>query len=340
MMQFAWPWMWVLLLLPAVFWLALPALKTAPGMALRVPFVRDWEPLQPRQVSGGRANRLNLLIATLAWCALVGAAARPQWVGDIVRLPLAGRDLMLAVDTSGSMERPDFVLNGNAIDRLTAVKAIAGEFIQGRQGDRVGLILFGQRAYLQTPLTFDRTTARTMLNEAEIGIAGKETAIGDAIGLAIKRLQQRPQNSRVLILLTDGANTAGEVEPAQAAQLAKTAGLRIHTIGIGADRMEVPSFFGTQTVNPSADLDENTLRLIADTTGGSYFRARDTTSLEGVYEQINALEPVQSDSKVFRPIDELFFWPLAASYAFLVLLSVRLGWLGLSVSVLPGASRK
>jgi Ca-activated chloride channel family protein len=247
---------------------------------------------------------------------------------------------MLAVDTSGSMERPDFLLKGNAIDRLTAVKAIAGEFIQGRQGDRVGLILFGQRAYLQTPLTFDRTTVRTMLHEAEIGIAGKETAIGDAIGLAIKRLQQRPQNSRVLILLTDGANTAGEVEPAQAAQLAKEAGLRIHTIGIGADRMEVPSFFGTQTVNPSADLDENMLRLIADTTGGSYFRARDTQSLEGVYEKIDALEPVQSDSRVFRPIDELFFWPLAMSYALLILLGARMGWLGLSVFPLPQVHRK
>lgn len=340
MMQFAWPWMFALLLLPVLIWYGLPALKTAPGLALRVPFIRDWEALQPRQLSGGRANRLNLLLAVLVWCALVSAAARPQWVGDAVRLPLTGRDLMLAVDTSGSMERPDFILSGNAVDRLTAVKAIAGEFIQGRQGDRVGLILFGQRAYLQTPLTFDRTTVRAMLHEAEIGIAGKETAIGDAIGLAIKRLQQRPQNSRVLILLTDGANTAGEVEPAQAAQLAKQAGLRIHTIGIGAERMEVPSFFGRQTVNPSADLDEKTLRLIADTTGGSYFRARDIQSLAGVYEKIDALEPVQSDSKVFRPIDELFFWPLTASYVLVFLLGARMGWFVLSMFPLPRVSRK
>jgi len=233
-----------------------------------------------------------------------------MWIGDQVSLPVSGRDLMMAVDLSGSMETADFIINRTQVDRLTAVKNVAGEFIERRQGDRIGLILFGKRAYVQTPLTFDRTTVKYMLHESEIGLAGKETAIGDGIGLAVKRLRDRPVESRVLILLTDGANTAGEVEPLKAAELAKTIGLKIYTIGVGADSMEMQSFFGTRRVNPSADLDEETLTKIASLTGGAYFRAKDTRGLEAIYEKLDALEPAIQDAETLRPEKALFYWPL------------------------------
>ncbi len=168
------------------------------------------------------------------------AAARPQSVGETVHLPVTGRSIMLAVDLSGSMQTPDMRSGSHAVSRLAAVKAVAGEFIKHRAGDRLGLILFGDEAYLQVPLTLDRNTVRTLLDEAQIGLAGQQTAIGDAIGLAIKRLRDEPIKNRVLILLTDGASNAGNVDPLKAADLAAREGVRIYTIGVGADEMMVP----------------------------------------------------------------------------------------------------
>jgi Ca-activated chloride channel family protein len=211
------------------------------------------------------------------------------------------------------MEAKDFELNGQAVDRLTATKAVAGEFIQRREGDRLGLILFGENAYLQTPLTFDRQTVHTLLLESVIGLAGKKTAIGDAIGLAVKRLRDNASESRVLILLTDGANTAGEITPSRAAELSASAGLKIYTIGVGADEMVVRSLFGQRLVNPSQDLDEETLRDIAQKTGGRYFRARNTAELEQIYKLLDELEPVEIEALSFRPTEALFYWPLAAA---------------------------
>jgi Ca-activated chloride channel family protein len=167
-----------------------------------------------------------------------------------------------------------------------------------------------------------------MLSETEIGLAGKETAIGDAIGLAVKRLKEQPEGSRVLVLLTDGANTAGEVSPAQAAALAKEQGIRIYTIGVGADRMEVPSFFGTQTVNPSRDLDEDTLRHLAHSTGGMYLRAKDTAGLTKVYEELDRLEPATTETELFRPTTELFIWPLGMALVLSCVLAVSFIWKG------------
>jgi Ca-activated chloride channel family protein len=191
---------------------------------------------------------------------------------------------------------------------------VAGEFIERRRGDRVGLILFGSRAYLQTPLTFDTTTTATLLAESEIGLAGRETAIGDAIGLAVKRLREDATAQRVLIVLTDGANTSGEMEPLQAAQFAAREGMTIYTIGVGADEMMIQDVFGSRVVNPSADLDEDTLRSIAEQTGGRYFRARDTAELEEIYLQLDELEPVESDQEVVRPVSEWFYWPLSGAF--------------------------
>lgn len=316
MIQFEWYWIFFCLPIPWLLRLSLPKADSIAEAALRVPQIKDFS------VAGTVSAKTELLswplwLATFAWISLVIAVARPQWVGKVIELPVSGRDLMLAVDLSGSMQREDFVVGDTAVDRLTATKKVASEFIERRVGDRLGLILFGKQAYLQTPLTFDRKTVKTLLDEAVIGLAGKETAIGDAIGLGVKRLRQSKQQrstkdagEQILILLTDGANTAGEVSPLQAAELAATEGLKVYTIGIGADEMLVRSFFGTRKVNPSVDLDENTLKAIANKTGGRYFRARDTGELQKIYTLLDKLEPIVQDAQSFRPKISLFYWPL------------------------------
>jgi Ca-activated chloride channel family protein len=319
-------WVWLLLLLPLP-WLVRRLLSAAPKaslQALRVP----WFAMMTATQSGLMKKPLLAAVASLAWVLLVVAAARPQWVGEIETLPVTGRDLLLAVDISGSMDTQDMVLDRKAVNRLAVVKKVAGEFIQRRRGDRVGLVLFGSRAYLQTPLTFDTETTAILLEESEIGLAGRETAIGDAIGLAVKRLRDDAASERVLILLTDGANTSGEVQPMQATEFAAREDMTIYTVGVGADEMMVQDFFGSRLVNPSADLDEDTLKAIAERTGGAYFRARDAEALARIYEQLDELEPVESDQESIRPIDELFFWPLSA--AFLLVLLAALA------SMMPG----
>ncbi len=314
MIGFEWPWVFALLPLPLlVRWWLRPA-GPARQASLNVPFASEF-----REVAGGasvwRGGRLAAGLAALAWLLLVTATARPTWTGDTVQLPVSGRDLMLAVDISGSMDKRDFRLRNRVVDRLTALKAVAGRFVERREGDRLGLILFGRQAYLQTPLTFDRATVGTLLAEAEVGLAGRETAIGDAIGLAIKRLRKREEGDRVLILLTDGTNTAGEVDPLKAAELAAAEGLTIYTIGIGSDAQRAPSFFGLSRIGPSAQLDEATLTAIADATDGRYFRARSTRELEDIYREIDALEPVEQEGQGFRPVRALYAWPLAAALA-------------------------
>jgi Ca-activated chloride channel family protein len=311
----AWPWLLLLAPLPWLLRKLLPASPSSDVQALRVP----WFGAVAGKQAGWMRRPWLALTAVLIWLLLVLAAARPQWIGEIESVPVTGRDLLLAVDISGSMDTQDMLLNKTAVNRLKVVKKVAGEFIQRRHGDRVGLILFGSRAYLQTPLTFDTESTATLLDESEIGLAGRETAIGDAIGLAVKRLRDDAAADRVLILLTDGANTSGEVQPLQAAEFAARDGLTVYTVGVGADEMMVQDFFGSRVVNPSADLDEDTLRTIADRTGGRYFRARDAVSLEKIYEILDELEPVESDVEIIRPIDELFFWPLGFAYGLALL---------------------
>lgn len=310
MISFDWPLVFLFLPLPVLIRFVLQRIQRPAEMALRVPFLDDFSLSETHQQSSS-ANKISLVLAALAWLLLVTAAARPEWLGEPLELPLSGRDLMLAVDLSGSMQEKDFELRGQMVDRLTATKAVAGEFIQRREGDRLGLVLFGEQAYLQTPLTFDRETVKTLLYESAIGLAGKKTAIGDAIGLSVKRLRESSSNSRVLILLTDGANTAGHLEPVKAAQLAARDQLKIYTIGIGADRMLVRSLFGNREVNPSRDLDEKTLKTIAQETGGRYFRARNTEELSQIYQLLDELEPVEQETKLYRPTQALFHWPLA-----------------------------
>ena len=322
MITLDWPW---LLLLAPVPWLVrrlLPPASHTPAGAVRVPFFDEVRSLQRpvAQLTGVRSVENWLM--WLAWLALVLAAAKPHYVADSVQTTVSGRDVVLAIDISGSMERPDFTVDGQKASRLGVVKYVASEFVERREGDRLGLVLFGARAYLQTPLTFDRETVVAMLNEAEIGLAGKQTAIGDAIGLSLKRMRAAEQQDRVLILLTDGANTTGAMAPARAAQLAAHDGLRIYTIGIGADQV-LNTVFGTVELRASADLDEPTLTEIAEITGGRYFRAANTEQLRDIYHELDRLEPIEFDDQRFRPTRSLYYWPLALALALTMWMAIR-----------------
>lgn len=321
MIEFALPWILLLLPLPLLAWWLLPPAPANDGGALRVPFYGAVSRLPRGTRSGGRRARVALAAKVLAWLLLVIAGAQPRWVGEPRQVETHGRDLMLALDLSGSMAAEDFDLNGYAVDRLSVVKAVAREFVRQREGDRVGLVLFGTRAYLQAPLTTDLDTVIDLLDEGEIGLAGEETAIGDAIGLAVKRLRDRPSEERVLVLLSDGASNVGALEPLRAAEIAAREGVRIYTIGVGSGGRSVQTPLGTVAIGAS-ELDEETLAEVADTTGGAYFRARDTAGLVRVYQQIDALEPTAGESATVRPLRALFHWPLAG--ALLVALALTL----------------
>lgn len=318
MPEFAWPWVFLLLPLP---WLLHRWLRPAqPGQALHLPHPGLHLAAAERSSEGGA--RFWFLL--LAWLCLLVAAARPQWVGPPQAQQRSGRALMLAVDLSGSMRTDDMQLAGQPVSRFGAVEAIAGDFISRRSGDEMGLIVFGSRAFLVTPLTYDLNAVRAQLQGAAVGLAGTETAIGDAIAVAVKRLAGLPEQARVVVLLTDGVNNAGSIAPLDAARAAKAAGVRVYTIGIGATEMRVPDFFGSRTINPSADLDEGMLRSMAAQTGGRYFRATDSEQLADAYRAIDALEPMPQQGPTLRPRHELFPWPLAlATLAWLLALAPR-----------------
>ncbi len=324
MFEFAWPWLFLLAPLPWLLRLLLPAADSGEA-ALQVGFLGELEALAGRRARVHLPNWRQQAPFLLIWVLLLIAAARPQWVGEPLPIPASGRDLLIAVDVSGSMGYTDMQWQGEEVNRLTLVKHLLGDFIEGRQGDRVGLILFGSQAYLQAPLTFDRRTVRTWLDEALIGIAGKNTAIGDAIGLAVKRLRERPAQSRVLVLVTDGANTGGEIDPDTAAGLAADEQITLYTIGIGADP-EQSGVLGLFGVNPGLDLDEPMLRAIADRTGGEYFRARDSEELQRIGAVLDRLEPVAQDATLTRPAQVLYPWPLGLAVLLSLLLVTRHLW--------------
>jgi Ca-activated chloride channel family protein len=328
-LELQWPWVLFLAPLPLLVWWLWPA-STTEDAALRAPFFSIWRELEQQGAGQHAGTRwLSILVLCAGWSTLLLALARPTWVGEPVSLPASGRDLLVAVDLSGSMQVEDMIVGQHTVSRIDAVKQVVGEFIERRRGDRLGLILFGSNAYVQAPLTFDRNTVQRFLREAQLGFAGRETAIGDAIGLAVKRLRERPADSRVLILLTDGANNAGEVDPLDAARLAADNGVKIHAIGIGSDKMIMPglfgSSFGSRVVNPSRDLDEPTLREIAELTGGNYFRARDPAELVNIYQLLDALEPVEQEAQSYRPRKSLFHLPLALAFLLSLMLAYGRG---------------
>ena len=310
MLSFVWPWFYLILPLPFLY-RKLRRSANSESPYLESTILLSIAETQNSLVSSTSQRRLLILLLIIAWLSLVTAIARPVNIGDPVALPTTGRDILLAVDISGSMEREDMIINGRQVNRLYAVKSVVSEFVNTREGDRLGLILFGERAYLQTPLTFDTKTLQDLLIEAQIGFAGNGTAIGDAIGLSVKKLKERPDSNRVLILLTDGSNTAGVLSPSEASDIAKKAKVKIYTIGIGDGRQRNQVLFGQTLVNQNNDLDERTLTAIADLTGGKYFRARDPRELRSIYDQLNKLEPIDQDEELLRPITSLFHWPLA-----------------------------
>ncbi|MFC6299797.1 VWA domain-containing protein [Pseudomonas sp. CCM 7893] len=324
MFEFAWPWIFVLLPLPWVMRILLPTADSGEP-ALKVSFLGDLEGLTRRRARANLPGWRQQAPFVVLWLLLLTAAARPEWLGEPLPIAASGRDLLVAVDVSGSMDFPDMQWQDEDVSRLTLVKHLLGDFLEGREGDRVGLILFGSQAYLQAPLTFDRRTVRTWLDEARIGIAGKNTAIGDAIGLALKRLRQRPAQSRVLVLVTDGANNGGEIDPLTAARLAAEEGVKIYPIGIGADPEQTGSL-GMLGVNPSLDLDEPALKAIAEATGGRYFRARDGKELQAVKETLDQLEPVAQQPTQARPAQALYSGPLALALILSMLLVIQERW--------------
>ena len=313
----AWPWMLWALPVPILmrWWPSRPGA----GAALRVPYAADQ--LQSLgAASGGTGPRLGRALLWLAWACLCVAAARPQQLGEAVTPPQQGRQMMLAVDVSGSMSEADMMLGNQVVERLTAAKAVLADFLDRRVGDRVGLLIFGERAYTLTPLTADLTSVRDQLRDSVVGLAGRETAIGDAIALAVKRLREQPEGQRVLILLTDGVSNAGVLEPLRAAELAQAEGVRVYTVAFGGDGGI--SLFGVQIAPGEDPVDEATLNKIAELTGGRSFRARNTDELAGIYAELERLEPVKSAGPAVRPRIERYAPPLA-----LALLLAGLAWL-------------
>jgi Ca-activated chloride channel family protein len=298
LIQFAWSWLFILLPLPWLIHRFFPPAAHQVQNALKVPF---FERINTQENTINKNNLLLYILLWIAWILLISAAARPQLLGKAIELPITGRDLLVAVDLSDSMKEklPD------GQTRLKVVKQVIGDFIVERKADRIGLILFAEKAYVQTPLTFDRRTVKIMLDQAKIGFAGRSTAIGDAIGLTIKRLRKCNTKNRVLILITDGSNNAGVANPIQAAKWAAETEIRIYTIGFAIK-----------------EKDEKTLQDIASITNGQYFKAQDSLSLQNIYQQLDKIETEIVETKIFRPKIELYIWLLSLAFllSFVVLI--------------------
>lgn len=314
MLDLQWPWALLLMPFPFLLWRYRHG-QNANAIHIHWRHSQLLENTSTNQ--NNSTNGLPLVLLSLAWLTLILAVSRPSWLGEATHIPPTGRDLLIALDLSGSMQISDMTLAAHPVDRLTAAKEVLSQFIQERRGDRIGIIVFGSKAYLQAPLSYDLKTINQLVQESQIGFAGEQTAIGDAIGLGIKRLQDKPADQKVLILMTDGANTAGRVSPIQAANFAAKQEVTIHTIGIGAEQMTVQGFFGPKIINPSSDLDEPLLTNIAHLTGGQFFRARSTQELRQVYALLDQLEPTPSDDILQRPRTTLFHWLGMASLFFL-----------------------
>lgn len=323
MWQLDYPWLLLLLPLPWLAYRYLPAYNEARS-AVRVPFFAAMSRAigEAPGIVGSRRNHWQLLLNILVWALIVLAAARPVFVEKPIERQQPVRDLMLAIDLSQSMETEDFTnANGEKINRLAAVKEVVQGFIDKRKEDRLGLIVFGTGAYPQAPLTLDHASLSLLLADIGIGMAGPNTAIGDAIGLSLKLLDQAHEQEKVLILLTDGNDTSSAITPDHAAEMAANKGVIIHTIGIGD-----PSASGEAKVNLSA------LEQIAKTTGGQFFRAEDRNALDQVYATLDRLTPHQVKTLSHQPQRELFYWPLGAAVTLLglyhlgALLRVRLAF--------------
>jgi Ca-activated chloride channel homolog len=320
--HFACPEILIFLPLPCFIYLMKPLEKTQTDSPLKVPFYAELHDFLERKTSCKNTLTWRQGLAILIWILLVIAASAPQYLGEPISTSQLGRNIILAVDISGSMQAPD--ASQENLTRLDAVKQVADAFIANRVGDRIGLVLFGTHAYLQVPLTFDRKTVQTLLDDATVGLAGPQTAIGDALGLSIKRLtQQKQAKSRIVILLTDGVANAGSIAPLDAAKQAAQLGIKVYTVGLGSEPEALPGLFALQSMNASAALDEKTLKAIAHVTGGEYFLAKDSQALERAYKAIDQLEPNESEKQTFRPITPLFRFPLGLALCLSLIMVYR-----------------
>ena len=321
MFEFAWPWMFALLPLPLLVWWWLPPFR-ARQASVQIPFFERVANATGQTPQRGavvlQRRAVQMIAASLIWILVVAALARPQWVGEPLTHEIAARDLILAVVISGSMDQRDFrAVDGQMLTRLEGVKRVIKDFIARRQGDRVALILFGTKAYVQVPFTQDLQTAEQLLEQTEVGMAGQQTAIGDTIGLAIKTLEKSTAKQKLLILLTDGNDTASRVPPEHAADIASQNDVVVYTIGVGD-----PAASGENRVDLSV------LQTVASTTHGQFFRAEDGAQLQAIYDDIDKLAPAKLDTQSWRPKLPLFQWPLGAA----LLLSLLTLWLGLLIS--------
>ena len=306
MLEFEWPWAFALLPLPLLVWWLMPAYQRQ-QTSVHVPFFDRLADATGQTPQPGavvlRRRAIQMIPAALVWVLMVAALARPERVGDAVTHEVSARDLILAVDISGSMEQSDFrTQDGKTLKRLDGVKLVLGDFIARRKGDRVALILFGSKAYVQVPFTQDLQTARTLLDQSEVGMAGQQTVIGDTIGLAIKTFESNKARQKLVILLTDGNDTASKVPPEHAADIARQKGVVVYTIG-----------FGDPNVTGESRVDLSTLREVASMTGGQFFRAEDGAQLAKIYADIDRLAPVKLETISWRPKLPLFQWPLGAA---------------------------
>ena len=317
----------LLLLLPPVVWRFWRAGRAGSGGdALVVPAGIGARLSRGSAGAGGRAG--GLLLPGLAWIALVLALAGPQKLVADIAAPVSGRELVLALDLSGSMVREDFDIDGETVSRIDAVRHVASRFVKGRTGDRVALVLFGSTAYFATPQTWDVNAVARAIDEATIGISGRATAISEALGLAMKRLVPSPATSKVIVLLSDGVNNAGPVRPRDAARLAATHGIRVHTIAMG------PKELDENTINRDA-VDTATLAAIADLSGGQTFRVRTTRDRERVATAIDRLEADEDDGPAADLYREYWAWP--AGIGLVALLAILLGQIGMGFPSRPGA---
>ncbi len=302
MIEFEWPWVFAFLPLPVIVYLLVPAASPARTAALRVPALEDFK-LLDKEHARPKVFRSHHLMPWLVWVLLIVSGAQPIWYGALAGLPVSGRNLLLAVDLSDSMKFRDFIIEHRQVDRLTAAKWVVGKFIERRKGERMGLVVFGEQASLYVPLTFDTQTLKSQLEETRAGMVGGNTAIGDAIGLAIKQLRSLTAGARILVLLTDGENTAGALSPMRAAELAKLHQVKIYTIGLGKPRTQF---------NPDPGVDEESLAKIAAMTGGQFFMASNTLELNKTYDLLDKLEQVESD-KPHRFQARLYYWGLGCA---------------------------
>lgn len=324
MIQFDWPWVFLLLPIP----LLLRVKSTHNVLALNIPPDLQHTFASLKQNTFHDIN-CRMMMLWLAWCLTLLGLSQPWVPGDSVAQPVSGRAIALAVDVSASMQRKDFELDGERNDRLSVVKSVAREFVMARSGDRLSLVLYGKEAFIASPLTFDLNALSNILDSAGIGMAGRSTAIGDAIGLTIKTLRNDPASSKAIILLSDGTNNAGSVEPESAAELAKSLGIRIHTIALGSVDNNVTGY----AVAQSADLDEQTLIAIADIAGGEFYRAKNRDDLQIIYSDIDKLEQTLVSAPPVIIRHDLHLWPLLALLFLLLIIAYSKKSIGRAQSV-------